>query len=357
MVCCYNVDWLEVYCWRTLAFNLSVGGYTYRTREYGTRIYAKVVDVYRDNQLFATICCDPLSKKSRGGILDDASVHVKLANYWLYTPDFVECFRTFLLESGLTYKSISRIDLCCDCQYFQCGIAAAHLVRGFCQDKYTKLFQPRFAIYGIDNGDITYNSIRFGSPTSCVVTRIYNKSLELKEVKDKKYIRECWSRAGLKEGMDVWRTEYQITGIGKMVVDKETGEVLDISLHDISNPRLVALQFLRFAHHYGRFYKTDRTKRKLDCNELKLFDTANLPKYGRFNYPHNVVSTRTDKQIIRKLTALAEDETIGDEEVRTYQKAARYLGMRTLTTDIALAKSRYNEYISHLPLPVGEKTE
>ena len=318
MVYICNIDWLEVYCLRTERFSLPNDGkgnlYSVK-RDYGTRVYADIYDImYSPDNLYCTICMSPLSAKSRGGVIDDNACHVKIANYYCYVPGAVDKFREFLDSIGLQFKSISRLDLCADLQYFLCGIAARTFIRRYAEGKYCKIGAPHGRLYFTDSDVKSYESMSFGSPQSNVLTRMYNKSLELATVKDKSYIRDCWLQSDLRKDMDVWRVEFAIKHEGRKSVDKMEGVLYDISLEDINTPEKVRNYFLYYAHHYFIFSVYAEGVSKHKTKRIDFFPDAELGCLSPIDRPRNIYSTRSDRQVVKYLLEKSRNPSLSDIE-------------------------------------------
>ena len=70
--------------------------------------------------------------------------------------------------------------------------------------RYSKINQANISAHGLDQWDgREWNSISWGAKKSMVTTRFYNKTMELKQVHDKPYIRQAWYLCGL---VDDWNT-------------------------------------------------------------------------------------------------------------------------------------------------------
>lgn len=279
----FNIDWLEVYCIEDYAWcnkeNMLRHGYNVEIKPYSTRVYAEVwvISTIFDEPLW-TITRKPLSK-----ILPEGSCHIKLANYVLYQPNFAQYFIKFLNEFQYQFLNITRIDVCADQQYFSCGIHPETLLKGYMNERYYKMNQPHFKLYGWDNDGIHVNSVQFGSKSSAIFSRMYNKTMELDSEKDKPYIRENWKRFGFDENKDVWRVEFQVKSPGrKRIKNGETisGEVWEITLKDLFDYPSIQHLFLSLAHKYWQWHVAEtlangNKQRRDRCKPLRLYDYTN----------------------------------------------------------------------------------
>lgn len=203
---CINIDWLECYCLED-----SIGyphnaeafrhkGWEVKEREYGTPMYREMftlIDPF--GEALFEIRRAPKSDAAGGhGIFDSNSCHVRLVNRACYVDGCAKMLDDFLQANGFWFQRISRIDLCLDFERFDYGDDPQTFLERFVAGRYAKLNQANIRMFGSDMWEgRKWHSASWGSKTSCVTTRIYNKTLELAQVKDKPYIRQCWQLCGL----------------------------------------------------------------------------------------------------------------------------------------------------------------
>lgn len=305
-----TLDWVELYCamppdapLRSIvcASDIVSDAHVYRCelRQYGTRVYRYIVDVVMDDTPLLTITHTPLSARSHGGIMPDDMCHVKLANYYLYRDDWYTILTHALRLYRINPIRLSRIDIACDWQYGVCGLYAGDLLSGLIKRRYLKIHQPNWRANGVDGRRMSWQSLAFGSKSSPVFTRFYNKTREL-EVTGKDYIRECWKSAGLNLQRDVYRVEFQLTDTGKHVVDTETGAVLDISIEDVIDRVDVAKMFIHYAQHYFDIRKANTACKRTECARVLLFpDAPNM--FVAYQRPRSATTARTDKVVVRQM--------------------------------------------------------
>lgn len=296
-----NVDWLELYCSMPVDSVLETDQiYKVKHRDYGTRVYKDIYDVYlTDATPLMTVCRTPLSSITNGGILRPDMCHVKIANYWLYTEIYGDMLKSCLRHFRIKPLNISRLDLCCDFQFCQSGLPANCIMGQLMTRKLLKIHQGAWTCHANDRDKLVYNSMSFGSKSSPVFTRFYNKTKELQQVCDKPYIRDLWVQTGFKEDTDVYRVEFALTDIGRKVIDKETGVILDIELDHIVTRADVTSLFLFYASHYFDLRKNDND-RKSRCTPIYVFPqmAGELIVYQRPRYGS---STRADKITCNRL--------------------------------------------------------
>lgn len=294
-------------------------GYNVEIKPYSTRVYEQVwiISTIFDEQLW-TITRKPLSK-----ILPEGSCHIKLANYVLYQPNFAQYFIKFLNEFGYRFINITRIDVCADQQYFHCGIHPETLLKGYVNEKYYKMNQPKFKLFGWDDDGLHLNSIQFGSKSSSIYSRMYNKTLELKSEKDKPYIRENWKRFGFDETKDVWRVEIQVKSPGRRRIIKgehKPGEVWEITLKDIFTTNDIQHLFLSLAFKYWSWkiaetLENGNKQRRDRCKELPLYVYEDADKnWSPAPSENKLPATSSDKRTLRYLCAEFYDHKYSDKE-------------------------------------------
>lgn len=235
-----------------------------------------------------------LGSASAARYFDPRSCHIRLCNRTCYAFDAGTIMQNFLDDHGFVFMSISRIDLCLDFEKFDSGDVPFKFLTRYLKGRYAKVNQCNIAVHGKDewNGR-NYNSISWGSKKSPIFTRFYDKTLELKEGKDKPYIRQAWASCGLvddfiqltKKGSDgvfykprIWRLEFAISSNVKNWVCfdvDEHGDKTHLSKrNDLSvyaNRELLEPMFASLVAHYFHFKKYEKTQRKDRCIDKVLF--------------------------------------------------------------------------------------
>lgn len=244
-----SIDWLSFSAIKLDGAQHS-NKYEWRELEYSSRQFAKIYQVIKDRELLFEVQEQPFSK-----IIDANMVIIKVSNYRLYTPNFLREIDQFCTHCGYKLHNISRIDICCDMLSFK-TISCEELIEGCVSNRLVKLgrcnkMQP--FMYRNDGG-WRYEGCAWGSRQGAVYTRLYNKTKELREVKDKPYIRDYWQRAlkGYAEdpSQDVWRLEFECDCNIARLVSKDTGEFA-ISCERIGDS--IAKTFAVLIHKYFRF--------------------------------------------------------------------------------------------------------
>lgn len=356
----YFVDWLEVYCHERkdidMVERLRSLGYKVMILPYTTRVYGQVLEVSSsDGTPLFTVCRGPLSVKDMGrsGVLPGNACHIKIHNMWCYQENVGSFFMNVAKACGVKIKSISRIDICADFQYFRCGMAPGTLLRGFLTEKYLKINQPRFSVYGSSNkGYNEYNGASFGSKNSCVFTRFYCKSLEMQEVKQKNWILDCWNRLGFDLTKQVWRVEFMITGPGRKNLDRNTAEVSEIEISDLCSHTKIRALFLLYAHKYFVFTDSSSASRKYEQKRLDLFDTD--PMVGVYQ-PFPKVSTNSTTRSVKQVCNFLKKESLKQGEYSEQQRWDMFSMAEKIGIHFKLRQwLKWQDVTSRVDLPIGE---
>lgn len=313
MIRCVSIDWLEVY-----ALEPTMQGkpdaeffrtyYNVEQRAYGTPMYQEMFTILEEDKPFLEVRRKPYSVKGEGGIFDPRACHLRLVNRACYVPDPVGSLRRFMLRFGYEYVSLSRIDICMDFNNFDEGDNPQKFVNDFLALKYRKINQCKIAAHGVDKWDgINFNSLKWGTNNSPISTKIYNKSLELSESKDKPYIRQAWRDAGLDETRPIWRVEFSVKSKIKNYVKLDTGEVWPNTLSRYDDKHRLIIVFLSLASKYFHFKKrvyldNGNEQRKDRCPDKVLF-RYHKDDIGFLALQHKYEPdlSKVDKMIIKRL--------------------------------------------------------
>lgn len=295
---CCNLDWLEVFCIepdepRTADY-FEAHGVAVRKRDYGTRVYREMFVVLdRDNLPYCEVRREPVGQLTGTSILPYGSCHIRLVNRSCYFDRAAETLRQWLSAWGYEFQRISRLDVCLDFERFDRGDIPAKFLKRYLEGKFRKINQGRIHVHGEDTWTgQTYNSCSWGSRHSQVSTKLYNKTLELREVHDKPYIRQSWFECGLvdhpvelykvrSDGSryqpEIWRLEFSISSaVRNWYTIEEDGNhrKLHSYRHDLEawNTREKCYdKFISLVPHYFMFRYYEEGVRKDRCQEKVLF--------------------------------------------------------------------------------------
>ena len=271
-------------------------GLTVSERDYGTRVYKEmftVNDVHGNP--FVEVRREPYST-GYGGIHAVEECHLRLVNAACYLDNAAALMQNFIDTYGYTINRISRVDICLDFERFDEGDDPAVFLSRYLRQVYSKINQGNITAHGADrwNGQV-WNSVSWGSPTSAIGTKFYNKTMELYDAATgtyrKPHIRYAWLKCGLiddfhkvmKQGKDgwytpqIWRVEFSIrSSVKKWFAIELNGEEKHyqsirntLDMYDCRE-KLLTL-FASLQQHYFHFKHFQKEQRKDRCPDKVLF--------------------------------------------------------------------------------------
>lgn len=299
---CVNLDWLEVYALedkRRYPCNADFfrrEGYFVTERAYGTRQYKEMFTIQDQyGEPFIEIRRNPFSGDSDFSGLNERSTHIRLVNRYCYFENAIRLMAEFLIRHDYDFQRIYRIDVAYDFRAFDYGDDPERFIRRYVEKKYSKVNQTKVRVFGEDGwSTIKWESVSWGSRTSMVNTKMYNKTKELAALGNSKpWIVQAWLDCGLIDRLfdfpDVWRIEFSMHSSLKNWLRIEDSD----SKHqkELMIPHTLELfdgrdslwqRFQDLAHHYFRFKYVEYNrkvnsndeatlKRKDLCREKKLF--------------------------------------------------------------------------------------
>lgn len=359
---CCNIDWLEVFVSEPLDSPRDADyyrhlGYVVNVREYGTPQYREMFTIFEGDFPLLEVRRNPYSLRALGGIFQPNDCHIRISNRSCYAERPIDNLRAFLMSNNYSLKGITRIDLCLDFNLFDKGDNPEKVILQYMQGKLAKINQSKIAVVGKEQENIfahgrdswrgrVWNSISWGAPSSCVKTKLYNKSLELKEVKDKFYIRDCWAAAGLRQDIPVWRVEFSLNSQAKAFVNVADGMIIETKLSSFDTKDKCLLQFHRLAHHYFHFKIVEyddkgKPKRKDRCKDKQLiYLHSEEQNFKPLRLTQNKEPSRTDKLLLKRLRQIKENEA----NPRSVRNAAQEVGMH-IGVEMRAAEEWMNEMI------------
>jgi hypothetical protein len=216
--------------------------------------------------------------------MNDDSGLIKITNKYLYQKNFSHFVRALFSDLSLKFINITRIDLAYDFLTFHTMSCNSFLTM-FQQEYFIKKQQSKVKMMGdtvsVDKGKKTggFSSIKFGLESSDVNYYLYNKTLELSQVKDKPWIRDHWISNGWDKITDVWRLEFSLhpDQKGIAVVD-ENGELKTV--HHFKNLEMLDNIDDIYRHCFDKHFqfvhaemtKKGNWKKQSRCEPVVLFD-------------------------------------------------------------------------------------
>lgn len=330
MTRCINIDWLEVYGHeiqdgQTRDADFYRGqGLEVLARDYGTRQYEQMFTIMDDcGEKWIEVRRKPKGLQSVTGfsVLDEGSCHIRLCNRTCYATNAASIMQQFCDKYGIIISRISRIDICLDFERFDSGDDPQKFINRYLKGIYSKINQSNVRANGKDLWDGRFwNSLSWGAEKSQITTKIYNKTLEISERRDKPYIRQAWASCGLvddfielnkrnKEGEiyhpQIWRIEFSIKSSVKkwyIIEDVHTSKKKIRSIHhtleQYSDREKLMQHFAGLVHHYFHFKKFIRNQRKDRCPDKVLFDFSQL---NTFYEVQHIATANTNSRTIETL--------------------------------------------------------
>lgn len=327
---CVNLDWLEVFCFEPVSSPRDAQyfrdhNYIVEEREYGTRVYNEMFTLFgTDNFPLLEVRRNPKSSQSQGGLLPINACHIRLVNRTCYYDNAALLLKQFLQDHDITFQRISRVDVCLDFERFDSGDWPQKFLRRYLMEKFAKINQSRISSYGEDTWTTRrWDSISWGREKSDVSTKLYNKSKQLSETKDKPYIKQAWFLSGLvdnpiectrilKDGTiyrpDIWRVEFSVRSSvkGWFVIEKNGNAKEKQSVRNTlemwaGREQLLAM-FASLAQHYFHFKIAEPNKRKDLCKDKVLFRFTTQEKFYKIERLASPLDHRHDlEKLISKL--------------------------------------------------------
>lgn len=411
---CINLDWLEVFCIEDPQFPLDAIhcaqlGFEVRKREYGTPQYSEMMTLYRGDVPIIEVRRLPYSTRDEGGIFEKGACHIRYNNRTCYNVNPVQEMRNFIRRGRLTFKSISRCDICMDFIAFDNGDTPQQFIHRYMTDRIIKMHQSK--LRGVRRGDgqsyvenFTFagrdacltkhiNSLKWGGKGCPISTKLYNKSQEMRDTNYKSYIVDQWCAAKLvkrerektedgkivtklvRDGVptDVWRLEFSVKLQGAKFVETEAGGVIDFNLSSIENRDKLMAIFHGLALQYwdfrvpsvsenGKAVKSNRLKR-VPYIKAKIL-SAYVPKH--LSTAKDL--TRFERSVLRKLNSWCTSIYASADDVFHIRKVIDFIssifraeivgldvpkeggdiGLQQLN-DYTAALKRLKEGVAHLP--------
>lgn len=353
MIRCINIDWLEVFCFETgephdEAFFIRKG-FVVHPREYGTRIYHEmfVLDG-SDGHPFIEVRRNP-----KNPLLPASACHLRFVNRSCYFDKAADIMAEFLLRYSYNFQRISRIDICLDFARFDDNTIPRVFMQRYMRGKFSKINQSNIHSHGSDRwtGRV-WNSVSWGSDTSMISTKFYNKTLELYDARTdsykKPYILQSWLEHGLiddihrctlkGEAQEIWRIEFSIrSGVKRWYVMELNGNAKQFysvrnQLDCYNTKEKLLTMFATLSQHYFHFKRYIMGQRKDRCPDRVLFRWSGqqyviVPEHPSTlsertpdpellilikklrNYLNSCIDTDTRNQAMRLLRSLEQTQT------------------------------------------------
>lgn len=292
--------------------------------ERGTPMFKKWMSIYTgENFKLAEICFEPYSLKLEGGIYDISACTIQICNRYCYDVRLFDLLRDLSAAIMFKLSSVSRIDICYDFFLFDNGMKPKTLINGYYTGKYLKTGYSKALGVGEQFNDYNPQTLSFKGKGSAISVKLYNKTQEMRDTKEKRYIQDAWFKCGLVE-QDVWRLEVSIKSDGRDVVCLETGEMIKIGIAELENKETLRDIFMSYAKVKFEWLRAKKGVRRDRLEKLKLF---NLESNKEVYKPVKVTSARDygkrAKMIYNAIYEMLEDKSI-DPNVRYDMEMAAF---------------------------------
>lgn len=355
---CVSVDWLEFSCYGN---DIPVGNYVIDGRQYQVVDSDKHTRTFKNLRylLYHGIKYASIRQNPRSSALKQGLTLIKLSNRVLYSTEYVRLSYALMRYFHLQFKGISRIDIAYDCNTFFDGRNPAKFVHDFLfKDPASvggiyRANGKQFSAYGTRTSCSAskITSIKFGSDNSDVCSYMYDKTIELNEVKDKPWIREMWQKNGLisDEKHHVWRSEISIKASGKNLVNLDTGELFALSPHYLTHYDNIVKLFHFYADKYFDFRQSTGQKNKRHYRKVELFDTSIDITCKPKKVSTKCDTGRSEKVCKNTLQRIVETYTDMSDSCRTsFYEAIKFMEQVSGIKSAISRRKDYENYLSHM---------
>lgn len=380
-----SLDWMQYYCERSMkkvpdVFSTTKGKYEVEKQSYSTNLWLDVYIIKHRGREFATLCCNP-----RNSGMPERGCTLKLANRVLYSHEWLSESKSIMAEMGLRYKGITRVDVAYDCNVLAGGRSVPSFLMQYfshapyCEGHIIRSGSRKVTINATrsNKGSVEISAMRWGSKGSDIGAYAYNKSLELREVKDKPWIRETWEKAGLIDSFNeeewaklsekerqrkieqgdvqsyiekpVWRFEISIKAHGKDLLNLETGELFKLDINYFEQQNAVENLFYTYAAKVFDFRMSTGQATIRNYPPLKIFEMSKEVTERPVRVSLLADTGRTEKMIVNRLEALQSVYSDVSSADRAAMEATLCFIREISGTKIRMAKmKKENDYLRHM---------
>ena len=380
-----SLDWMQYYCERSpwavpSSFTTTKGNYEVEKQSYSTNLWLDVYIIKHRGREFATLCCNP-----RNSGMPERGCTLKLANRVLYSHEWLSESKQIMAEMGLRYKGITRVDVAYDCNVLAGGRSVPQFLMQYfshapyCEGHIIRSGSRKVTINATrsNKGSVEISAMRWGSKGSDIGAYAYNKSLELREVKDKPWIRETWEKAGLVDAFNedewaklsekekqrkieqgdvtsyvekpVWRFEISVKAHGKDLLNIDTGELFKLDISYFEQQNAVENLFYTYAAKVFDFRMSTGQTTIRNYPPLKIFEMSHEVTERPVCVSLLADTGRTEKMIVNRLEALQSTYSDVSSVDRAAMEATLCFIREISGTKMRMAKLRKeNDYLKHM---------
>lgn len=343
-------------------------------------VFKEVKDVIYCGMSYAQIMYCP-----RSSALKFDLACIKLENRVLYSQERIIILYQIARALGFEICGITRLDLCYDCNTLANGEDPGAFLLRYLVSKpgerghLHRKGSTRFCANGSRSWykDAKVTSMRFGSDKTAIGAYVYNKTLELAEVKDKPWIRALWEQAGLcstlakeyeeltdseKEKMinyhtlagycteSVWRFEISIRCQGADLLRLSDRNLFKLSVLDMENQADIEELFYIYAAKAFDFRENTGQKNIRYYKPVNLFEKQSVPvNYRPIKTSKSLSSGRTEKICANKLNKLMQTyHDMTPELSKSLNQTIIFLKKVAGVKDNELRNLQYSRYLDNL---------
>lgn len=231
-----------------------------------TSVFNKVYEIREKNNYIASMVNEPIE-----AFIPKNMNLIKLINRELYYGKPVSNLIAIGLDLKLVNYAASRIDFAIDFNTFLFGYKPVTFIKDFINGKIIKRGLKRGSVSFDYQKDSMLHEIKFMKKDAKMSIKLYNKSKEMREVKNKPYIVESWIREGLDLTKDVWRLEFSIHLPKFSITNKETKEIHKFNYKLLDDKMYLNTVINALISKYFDFRYDTKVKDIRDKPRVKLF--------------------------------------------------------------------------------------
>lgn len=273
----YNMKTLISIDW--LTFNVNVpfenNDYNYQgnskyeivKEDLGTIVFENRYIILHKKDKIATFTCKPKSQ-----MIDKNLGQIQIANKYLYCDELYTICSEIISLLEVTFWTFSRIDICADNQNFVDISDPNIFIKKFASMEIIKLGKTKGFLPFKSKKGLQFSGITFKSKDSIVSWKMYNKSLEMKEVKEKKYIKQLWREFNWDSINDVYRVEVSLKNFTKQQLISKYGTNPFYNLESLLLDCNLADVFYYYLNKSFKFCYNEGKKNISENKKIQIFD-------------------------------------------------------------------------------------
>lgn len=291
---------------------VAIGNLLLYVRDYGTRFYSVVIDIYISRELFGVLLAYPRAKNMGAG-----SFQLKVHNRWLYSSQCWDILAYVMRTLELQPHNISRLDLAADFNRFAGGLHPIEFIRQFMAGDIKKKGRSEGRVNfvqeyvttknaGVTRDSLNFNALTIGKRSSDACAYLYNKTLEMQEGTIKPWIVEAWTAAGL-DTNEVWRLEISMTSKAMRFYDRNSGEFIDFRLDNLMTDAADVTPLTLFHVYLQSLFFFFRPSGGLNVSREKMIPLfGEIIPFRRSVLRDNNPSDRSERMLIKKMHTLVD---------------------------------------------------